>query len=90
MLNSIGLIPFILSFIVTLSIVICKYFNSPKIFLLVFIIISIFYQINSNKRNNKTMIFEDTMINLSKFIIVSGIFGYVVSRIIGLFLAGFN
>jgi hypothetical protein len=90
MLNSIGLISFILGFIVTLSIVVCKYFNSPKIFLSIMIFISIFYQINSNKRNNKTMNFEETLINLSKFIILSGIFGYVVFRIIGIFVQGFD
>lgn len=50
---------------------------------------SIFYQINSNKRNNKIMNFEETLINVSKFIIFSGIFGYVVIRIIGLFFDGF-
>ncbi len=88
MINSIRLIPFALGFIVTLSIVIGKYFNSPKIFLSIIIFISIFYQINSNKINSKPMTFEETLINVSKFIILSGVFGYVVVRIIGLFIHG--
>ena len=39
-----------------------------------------------NKKSN----FEETLINLSRFIIISGIFGYVSVRIIGLFVNNFN
>jgi hypothetical protein len=90
MLRSILLIPFFLGCIVVTSIVICKYFNSSLIFILVIILTSLFYQIYTNKENNRIFNFEETLINISKFIIISGILGYVVVRIVGLFFAGFD
>jgi TctA family transporter len=89
MLKSIALIPSILGFVIIISIVICKYFNIPQIFFLIIIFISILYY-NNNKKNNKNINFEETIINFSKFLIVSGILGYVVARIIGLFFSGFD
>jgi len=62
----------------------------PTIFLLIIIIASILYQIDFNKKNNKNSNFEETLINLSRFIIISGIFGYVSVRIVGLFVNKFN
>jgi len=62
----------------------------PKIFLLIIIIASILYQIEFNKKNNKNSNYEETLINLSRFIIISGIFGYVSVRIVGLFVNKFN
>jgi len=62
----------------------------PKIFLLIIIMASILYQIDFNKKNNKNSNFEETLINLSRFIIISGIFGYVSVRIVGLFVNKFN
>jgi len=61
----------------------------PKIFLLIIIIASILYQIDF-KKNNKNSNYEETLINLSRFIIISGIFGYVSVRIVGLFVNKFN
>jgi len=84
MLNSSGLISSILGFVIVISIVICKYFNIPKIFLLIIIFIPIIYYIDNNKN------IEETIINFSKFFIVSGILGYVVAKIIGLFFSGFD
>jgi len=89
MLKAIGLIPSILCFVIIISIVICKYFNIPNIFLLIIIFISILYHVN-NKKNNKNINYEETIINFSKFFIVSGILGYVVAKIIGLFISGFD
>jgi hypothetical protein len=51
---------------------------------------TIFYQTDTNKKYNRTYNFEDTLINISKFIIISGILGYLVVTIVGLFLPGFN
>jgi hypothetical protein len=90
MLRSIKFIPFCLCFIVVIAIVVCKYFYMPGIFLLVIIITSILYQIDFNKKKNKMSNFEETLINLSRFIIISGIFGYVVVRIVGLFVNKFD
>ena len=90
MLRSIRFIPFCLCLIVATSIIVCKYFNMPKIFLLIIIIASILYQIEFNKKNNKNSNYEETLINLSRFIIISGIFGYVSVRIVGLFFNKFN
>jgi len=90
MFRKIAIIPSFLSIIVIFSLLICKYFNSPSIFLLIIIITSIFYQKDTKKKNNKNSNFEDTLINLSKFIIITGIFGYIVVRIVGLFFSGFN
>ena len=89
MLRSIRFIPFCLCLIVVTSIIVCKYFNMPKIFLLIIIIASILYQIDF-KKNNKNSNYEETLINLSRFIIISGIFGYVSVRIVGLFVNKFN
>lgn len=90
MLRSIASIPSLLGIIVIISIIIGKYFNSPTIFLLTIILVSIFYQRDTNRKNNKTDNFEETLINLSKFVIVAGILGYIVVRIVGLFLPGFD
>ena len=83
-------IPFCLCILVVASIIVCKYFNMPRTFLLIIIIASILYQIDFNKKMNKKSNFEETLINLSRFIIISGIFGYVSVRIIGLFVNNFN
>ena len=90
MLIRIGIMPFVLGVILIASIVICKYISSPLIFLLVIIIVSILYQRDTNKKNNIKPSFEDVLVNLSKFIIIAGISGYIVVRIIGIFLPGFN
>ena len=90
MLSLISPIPLILGFIVTVSIVYCKYYHSPSLFLLIVLLLSALYQISSNRRTNKVMNFEETLINVSKFIIISAIFGFVVVRIIRLFLGGFD
>ena len=82
--------PFCLCLIVITSIIVCKYFNMPTIFLLVIIITSILYQIDFNKKKNKVSNFEETLINISRFIIISGILGYVIVRIVGLFVSKFN
>jgi len=90
MLRSIASIPSLLGIIIIITIIIGKYFNSPTIFLLTIILVSIFYQRDTNRKNNKTDNFEETLINVSKFIIVVGILGYIVVRIVGLFLPGFD
>jgi hypothetical protein len=90
MLRSIKFIPFCLCLIVVTSITVCKYFNKSGIYLLVIIITSILYQIDSDKKKNKKSNFEETLINVSRFIIISGIFGYVAVRIVGLFVNKFN
>lgn len=90
MFSSIATRPSVLGIIVIAAIILCKYFNSPKIFLLVVILTSIFYQKYTNRKKDKADNFEETLINLSKFIIVTGILGYIVVRIVGLFLPGFD
>lgn len=90
MFSSIAIVPSVLGIIVIAALVLCKYSNSPKIFLLVIILTSIFYQRDRNKKKNKADNFEETLINMSKFIILAGILGYIVVRIVGLFLPGFD
>ena len=90
MLRSIASTPYILGIIVVILIIICKYFNIPIIFLMSIILISAYYQRYTNKINNKADNFEETLINLSKFVIVAGILGYIAVRIMGLFLPGFD
>ena len=90
MLKSIKFIPFALGLIIVTSIIGSKYYNNPKIFLLIVILASIYYQKDTNKNNDKKYNFEDTLINVSKFIIISGVLGYIVVRIVGLFVAGFD
>jgi len=90
MLKSIYLNSIFLGFIFIIVTVVCKYFNTPKIFLLLIIPIVSLYQISINKNNDKKLNFEDTLINISIFIIITGISGYVFAKIIGLFLNGFD
>lgn len=90
MLKSIRLIPFALGIIMVSSIIVCKYFHYPKIFLLIFILASIYYQKDTARKNDEKYNFEDTLINVSIFIIISGVLGYIVVRIVGLFVAGFD
>jgi hypothetical protein len=90
MFESIAIRSFFLSAIFIVSLVTCKYFHTPKIFLLIVILMTIFYQTDTNKKYNRTYNFEDTLINISKFIVISGILGYLTVTIVGLFLPGFN
>ena len=90
MLRKNGNMPFILGIIVIASIIMCKYINSPLIFLLIVIVVCILYQIDTNKKNNIKANFEDTLINLSKFVIITGISGYIVVKIVGIFFTGFD
>ncbi len=90
MFNAIALLPAVLSFTVIVSLVISKYFQIPAIFLLIVVLASILYQKETNRKNLKIDNFEETLINVSKFIIVTGILGYLVVRIVGLFLPGFD
>jgi hypothetical protein len=89
MFRSITIKSSFLSIIVIASIVLCKYFNLPKILLLVVLLASILFQIDSNKTTDKNYNFEEILINLSKFIILSVIFGCIITKILGLFLPDF-
>jgi hypothetical protein len=89
-LNSIPLLPAVLGVIVVSSLIAGKYFQKPVIFLVIVIVAAILYQRESNRKNKHTDNFEETLINVSKFIIVTGISGYLVLRIIGLFVPGFD
>ena len=88
MFASITMTSLFLSIFVIVSLVTCKYMHSPNIFLLVLILASVFYQKDTNKKNNINHNIEDTLINVSKFIIITGILGYIIIRILGLFLPG--
>jgi glucan phosphoethanolaminetransferase (alkaline phosphatase superfamily) len=88
--NSIALVPSVLGFIVIISLIICKYFQKPYIFLVIVVLAAILYQRETNRENMRTDNFEEALINVSKFIIVTGISGYAVLRIVGLFLPGFD
>jgi hypothetical protein len=90
MLRSLTLGPVVLGIIIIAALVICKYFNTPELFLVILVLASIFYQRDTNQKNHKTHNFEETLINVSKFIIVTGILGYVVAKVVGLFLPGFD
>ncbi len=90
MFKIIEIMPSILGTIVIVSMIVSKYFKTPKIFLLVIILASIFYQMYIGKNNAEDYSFKDRLINMSKFIIITGIIGYVVIRIIGLFFSGFE
>jgi hypothetical protein len=83
-------VPAVLGFMVIISLVISKYLQFPYIFLVIVVLAAIVYQKQTNRENMRTDNFEETLINVSKFIIVTGISGYVVARIVGLFLPEFN
>jgi len=89
MLGSIAVMPFFLGIIVIASIILCKYFDSPKLFLLVILLASILYQRDCNRENNKNYNYEETLINVSKFILLSVVFGCIIAKILGLFLPDF-
>lgn len=90
MFGSIAVTPFFLAGAVIFSLIICKYFHFPLTFFLVFILASIFYQIDTVKKNNRTYNIQETLINISKFIIIVGILGYIIVKIVGLFLPIFK
>jgi hypothetical protein len=62
--------------------VVCKYYHSPKVFLLIMILTLIFYQKNTGGVNHRVDNFEGILVNVSKFIIVTGILGVIVVRIL--------
>jgi hypothetical protein len=88
--NSIPLLPAVLGVIVAGTLIVSKYFQEPVIFLVIVVVAAILYQRETNWKNKKTGNFEETLINVSIFIIVTGISGYLVMRIIGLFVPGFD
>ena len=90
MFKRIAIILSFFSCIVITSIVICKYFHTPKILLSIIIVASIYYQIDVNKKYNNKYNYEETVINLSKFIIFTGVLGCIVGKFIGLFLSGYD
>lgn len=90
MLRKNGITPFILGVIIIASIPICKYFNAPLIFFLIIATVCVLYQRDTNKINGIKANFEDTLVNLSKFIIITGIPGYIVVRMLRIFFPGFD
>jgi hypothetical protein len=90
MFRSLASLPSLLGLIVIISIAVGKYLQSPLIFLLSIIVMSIFYRKYTNKKNNKIGNSEETLINISKFIIVTGILGFVIVRIMSLLFLGFD
>ncbi len=83
-------LPFFWGCIIVISLVICKYYNSPKVLLIFIIMSSFFYQVVTNRKNNKVYDIDEVLINISQFIIISGIMGYLVVKIIGHLLSGFD
>ena len=81
---------FVLGLIMVTAIVAGKYFNSPRIFLLIVILISIVYYKSIDKNTKIYNGCEDSLIGVAKLIIISGIIGYLIVRIIGIFIIGFN
>ena len=86
----IRIIPIILGLAVVASIVICKFYATPTIFFLVLILSSFFYQVATNRAHNKLHNFSETLINISQFIIIAGVLGFLAAKITGFFLPGFN
>ena len=90
MFNSSARMPLVLGFLVVVSLVVSKYFEFSSLFFLTVVLASILYQRETNRQNNRTDTVEETLINVSKFIIVTGIIGYIALRMISLFLPGFE
>lgn len=88
--SMITIIPFYFGCIVVISIVICKYYHRPDILLLSIILTSYVYQIVTNRKSNQVYNFDEALINVSQFIIISGITGYLVVTIISYLLSGFD
>jgi hypothetical protein len=88
--NSSARMPLVLGFLVVVSLVVSKYFEFSSLFFLTVVLASILYQRETNRQNNRTDTVEETLINVSKFIIVTGIIGYIALRMISLFLPGFE
>jgi hypothetical protein len=85
---SISPISWILGLVVIASLVACKIFQTAGIFLLVVFFTAIFYQRETNKKKNRTANFEETLINISKFIIITGVSGVFIVKILALFFQG--
>jgi 1,4-dihydroxy-2-naphthoate octaprenyltransferase len=82
--------PTVLGLVVIVSLGISKYYQKPAIFLLMVLLTSLLYQRGRNRRQQRTDNFVEALINISKFIVVTGILGYVALRITGFFLPGFD
>ena len=90
MFAMITFMPSFLGLIVIFSIIFCKYSNRPKLLISIIILTTIFYYSDMKKKNKIDGSFDEVIINLSKFIIVTGILGYIAVRIVALFHSGFN
>jgi hypothetical protein len=82
--------PLVLGFLVVVSLVVSKYFEFSSPFILTVVLASILYQRETNRQNNRIDTVEETLINVSKFIIITGLIGYIALRMISLFLPGFE
>lgn len=82
--------PYFLGCIVVASLVVCKYIHGSAYFILSLVLCCYLLQKNNNKTSNKIYNYDDIIINMSQFIIISGIIGYIVVKIIGVFVSGFE
>jgi hypothetical protein len=82
--------PLVLGFLVVVALIVSKYFEFSSLYFLTVVLASILYQRETNRQNNRTDTIEETLINVSKFIIVTGITGYIALRMISLFFPGFE
>jgi hypothetical protein len=86
--NSRGRMPLVLGFMVIVSLVVSKYYKLPILFFLSVVLASLLYQRVTNREKQRTENVEETLINVSKFIIITGILGYITLRLMNLFFPG--
>jgi hypothetical protein len=80
----------ILGIIVIIGISISKYLQIPKIYMVVVILASVFYLRDYNNKKSIKISIEDKITKLSQFIIITGIIGIIIVKILGVFLEKFN
>jgi hypothetical protein len=79
---------FAFGFIVIVGIIISKYLQIPEVFLIVTFFVSLLY-LRNNKHTNSIK-FEYGLISLAQFIVIIGALGFIIVKIMGLFLSHFD
>jgi Holliday junction resolvase len=59
-------------------------------FLLSIILLSYVYQTVAKRKYNKVYIHDEALLNITRFIIISGIVAFLIVKIIGFLLPGFD
>lgn len=78
-------VPIILGAITIISVIIAKYMQSPEIFILTVFITSYLYHKYTTPKDAAKLDFDSKVVNIAKFIIIVGVIGVALVKILELF-----